>query len=437
MNRETEKGDEVSRSGSPLTQSDFFNFWSVRGVLSASETPGERIRAKNEERFVTMQEAGQREKSKGRVEPHLIKMFVCGDVMTGRGIDQVLPCPSDPVLYEPYIEDARQYMDIAERMSGPIPRRVDFSYIWGDATGELDRAAPDLRLINLETSVTESDDYWKGKGINYRMHPKNGPCLTAARIDFCSLANNHVLDWGYSGLKETLKTLRRMKLKSAGAGLNLEEAESPALLEAGEKGRVVVFAFASETSGVPRDWGASENRPGVNLLEDLSEKTVHHIREKVKRVKQRGDIVVASIHWGGNWGYGISEEQKEFAHSLIDYAGIDVIHGHSSHHAKGIEVYRGKPVLHGCGDFLNDYEGISGYEDFRDDLGLMYLLSMQPRSGELIELRMIPTQIKRFRINPASQRDLKWLRDRLDRECQKLGARVELSNHNAFSLKWN
>jgi poly-gamma-glutamate capsule biosynthesis protein CapA/YwtB (metallophosphatase superfamily) len=379
----------------------------------------------------------QEESANARKEPHLIKMFMCGDIMTGRGIDQVLPYPSDPVLYEPYIKDARQYVDIAEKMSGPIPRRVDFSYIWGDAAGELDRSAPDLRLINLETSVTESDEYWKSKGINYRMHPKNAPCLTAAKIDFCSLANNHVLDWGYTGLTETLKTLRRMKVKSAGAGVNLEEAERPVLLDAGEKGRVVVFAFASETSGVPRNWRASENRPGVNLLKDFSDKTVQHIREKVKGVKRRGDIVVASIHWGGNWGYRIPEEQKEFAHDLIDNAGIDVIHGHSSHHAKGIEVYRGKPVLYGCGDFLNDYEGISGYEDFRDDLGLMYLLGMEPTTGELIELDMIPTQIKRFRINRASQSDLMWLRDRLDRECQKLGTRLELSNHNHLSLKWN
>jgi poly-gamma-glutamate capsule biosynthesis protein CapA/YwtB (metallophosphatase superfamily) len=384
-----------------------------------------------------MQEAGQREASKGRVEPHLIKVFMCGDVMTGRGIDQVLPCPSAPVLHEPYIKDARQYVDIAERKSGSIPRRVDFSYIWGEAAGELDRAAPDLRLINLETSVTRSDEYWKGKGINYRMHPKNGPCLTAGRVDFCSLANNHVLDWGYSGLTETLKTLRRMKVRSAGAGLNLEEAAGPAILEVREKGRVAVFAFASETSGVPRNWGATENRAGVNLLKDFSEATVNHIRDKVTRVKQRSDIVVASIHWGGNWGYGISEEQKEFAHDLIDNAGIDVIHGHSSHHPKGIEVYRGKPVLHGCGDFLNDYEGIGGHEDFRGDLGLMYLISMQPTTGELMELRMIPTQIKRLRINRASQTDSMWLRDRLDGECQKLGTRIELVDQNAFSLKWN
>jgi len=153
----------------------------------------------------------------------VITMFMCGDVMTGRGIDQVLPHPSHPVLYEPYIKDATQYVELAERINGSIPRPADFPYIWGDALEELEREAPDLTLINLETSITKSDDYWRGKGINYRMHPENIPAITAARINFCSLANNHVLDWAYSGLAETLETLRSTNVKSAGAGGNIEE----------------------------------------------------------------------------------------------------------------------------------------------------------------------------------------------------------------------
>ena len=366
-----------------------------------------------------------------------ITMFMCGDVMTGRGVDQVLPHPSDPTLYEPYIRDARQYVEIAEKMNGPIPRPVDFSYIWGDAMKELERVAPDLRLINLETSITKSDDYWRGKGINYRMHPKNITAVTAAGIDFCSLANNHVLDWGYSGLAETLETLRKMNIKSAGAGQNFEEAASPALLEVSGKGRIVVFSFASVTSGVPGSWAASEQRPGVNLLSDFSDKTVRKIREKVKSVKQQGDVVVATIHWGSNWGYEVPQEQREFAHNLIDNAGVDVIHGHSSHHVKGIEVYKGKLVLYGCGDFLNDYEGIRGYEEFRDDLGLMYFVGIDIKTGGLIDLDMIPTQIKHFRVNRASGSDVLWLRERLNRECKMLGTRVELYKHNTFKLRWN
>jgi poly-gamma-glutamate synthesis protein (capsule biosynthesis protein) len=362
-------------------------------------------------------------------------MFLCGDVMIGRGIDQVLPHPGDPAIHESYVKSAVDYVKLAETVNGPIPRPVDFSYIWGNALDELEEARPDVRIINLETSVTDSDD-WMPKGINYRMHPDNIPCLTVAKIDCCVLANNHTLDWGYSGLTETLQTLRKVDIKSAGAGGNIKQAEAPAIVEVAGKGRVIVFSFGSVTSGIPRAWAAAEARPGVNLLADLSDRTAGYIAESVRQVKRPGDIVVASIHWGGNWGYRIPRDQSEFAHKLIDRAGVDVIHGHSSHHAKGIELYNGKPVLYGCGDFLNDYEGISGYEGFRNDLALMYLVSMTPASGDLVRLMMTPLRIKRFRLNRASREDARWLRDTLNREGRYLRTGVELNADNTLTLGW-
>jgi poly-gamma-glutamate synthesis protein (capsule biosynthesis protein) len=367
----------------------------------------------------------------------LITLFMSGDVMTGRGIDQVLPYPGDPRIHEPYMKSARGYVEIAEKASGPIQQPVNCSYIWGDALEELERVAPDVRIINLETSVTKSNEYWKGKSIHYRMHPENIPCIAAARIDYGSLANNHVLDWGHSGLTETLETFKKVNVKSAGAGRNLREAESPAVMVVEGKGRVVVFSYGSVTSGIPFSWAASEDSPGVNLLKDLSHKTVRHITEKVRAVKQWGDIVVASIHWGSNWGYDIPPDHTEFAHKLIDDAGIDVIHGHSSHHVKGIEVYKDKLIIYGSGDFLNDYEGIPGYEDFRDDLGLMYFVSVDPSTGKLDHLQMTPTQIKHFRVNRATGADALWLRDTLNREGEKLGTRVELSRDNRLILHWD
>ena len=359
---------------------------------------------------------------------------MCGDVMTGRGIDQVLPRPSDPRLYESYVKNATQYVALAQTVSGPFPKRVDFAYPWGDALEELDRVMPDLRIINLETAITKSDDFWQRKGINYRMHPENVPCLKAARIDCCSIANNHVLDWGYAGLAETLATLEQVNVKGAGAGRNITEAEAPAVMEVDKKGRVLVFGYALPSSGVPNDWAATNTRSGVNFLADLSQKTVLQIAAQVRKVKRERDIVVASIHWGDNWGYEIPDEQRNFSHQLIDEAGVDVIHGHSSHHPKGIEVYEDRPIVYGCGDFLNDYEGISGYERYRDDLVLMYLVTMQPRSGKLVRFEMVPFQIKRFRLNYVSSGDARWLRDTLDRECARFGGLVELSETDRLTL---
>jgi poly-gamma-glutamate synthesis protein (capsule biosynthesis protein) len=329
--------------------------------------------------------------------PVPITLFMCGDVMTGRGIDQVLPRPSDPRLYESYVKDATRYVELAQTINGPFPGRVDFSYPWGDALDKLDRVMPDVRIINLETAVTESDDYWKRKGINYRMHPENILCIKAAKIDCCVIANNHVLDWGYAGLEDTLGSLDHVDMKGAGAGRNISEAEAPAVMDVGNKGRVLLFAYASPTAGVPREWAATNSRSGVNFLTNLSRKMVRRIRAQVQTVKRQGDIVVASIHWGGNWGYDIPDEQRDFAHRLIDEAGVDVIHGHSSHHPKGVEIYDGKPIVYGCGDLLNDYEGISGREEYRADLVLMYLVTVQPSSGKLVRFEMVPFQITRIK----------------------------------------
>jgi len=365
-----------------------------------------------------------------------IKIFMCGDVMTGRGIDQVLPHPTDPRIYEPYLKSARGYVKLAEEENGPIRQPVSFAYIWGDALEELDRAAPHVRLINLETSVTNSNDYWKGKGINYRMHPQNIASLTAAGIDACSLANNHVLDWGYAGLSETLESLKTVNIQTAGAGQNIIEAGAAAVLPVAGNGRVLVFAFGLADSGIPLAWAAGQNRPGVNLLPDLSAKSVRHIQRKIQEVKRAGDIVAVSIHWGGNWGYDISREQTRFAHRLIDDGAVDIIHGHSSHHVKAVEVYRGRLILYGCGDFLNDYEGIGGYEEFRADLSLMYFATVNSANGKLVSLQMTPTQIRRFKVNRASGAAAIWLMNTLNREGASLGTRVKLDSNNHLILHW-
>ena len=363
-----------------------------------------------------------------------LRLFLCGDVMTGRGVDQVLPHPGDPRIHESYLRSAEMYVRLAEETNGPIPRPVDFSYVWGDALDEFAEARPDARIINLETSITASDDYWRGKGINYRMHPGNAPCLGAARIDCCVLANNHVLDYGYPGLLETLETLERAGLGKAGAGRTLAEGQAPAVIAVPGKGRVLVFAFGSESSGIPSGWAAADDRPGINLLEDLSDRAVDRIEDQVRAVKRPGDLVVASIHWGDNWGFAVPDAHVRFAHALIR-AGVDLVHGHSSHHVRPIEVFEDRLILYGCGDFLDDYEGISGYEEFRADLALMYLPAVEPGSGRLLDLCMTPMRTRRFKPNRASREDAEWLRDTINRESRRFGFEVELGKNHRLSWR--
>jgi poly-gamma-glutamate synthesis protein (capsule biosynthesis protein) len=355
--------------------------------------------------------------------------------MTGRGVDQVLACPGDPRLPEEPVGDARHYVALAERRNGPIPAPVGWDYVWGDALAELDRARPAARIVNLETSITTSDDHWVGKGIHYRMHPRNVACLTAARIDCCSLANNHVLDFGHAGLGETLEALRAAGVATAGSGRDLAEARAPAVLPCEGGRRLLVFAFASPTSGIPLEWAATPARGGVNLLGEPPEAAAALVGAWVDRVKRPGDLAIASVHWGGNWGYAIPPEQRRVAHALLD-AGIDLVHGHSSHHPKAFEIHRGKLVLYGCGDFLDDYEGISGYEAYRDDLVLLYLPTLEPDHGTVSDLRLVPLQIRRFRLIRPSPSDVRWLAEVMSRECEAFGIALRVEADGSLSACW-
>jgi poly-gamma-glutamate synthesis protein (capsule biosynthesis protein) len=364
----------------------------------------------------------------------LLTLFLCGDVMLGRGVDQVLPHPGDPKLREPYIRDARAYVELAETASGPIPRPVDFSWPWGDALPVLAEAAPDIRVVNLETSVTRSDEFAPGKEIHYRMNPANLPCLAAARPDVCALANNHVLDFGPSGLEETLDTMAAAGLGTAGAGRDAGEARGPVIVPVDAGRRVLVFSFGMPSSGIPRRLAATARRAGVDVVTELSDAAAAGVAGRVRQLRRPGDLVIVSVHWGANWGYEVSPAEVAFAHALVD-GGVDVVHGHSSHHPRPLEVYRGKLVLYGCGDFIDDYEGITGYEQYRDDLRPLYLLSVEPDTGRLADLRIIPLQARRMRLWHASHQDCGWLRSVLDEVSRGFGSRIDSGPDGTLALR--
>jgi poly-gamma-glutamate synthesis protein (capsule biosynthesis protein) len=354
----------------------------------------------------------------------VVVLCLTGDVMTGRGVDQILPAAGDPQLWEQNAASARDYVALAEAASGTIPEPVDWSWPWGDALRVLDERAPDLRIVNLETSITSSDDFQPAKAVLYRMHPGNVGCLSAARLDACTLANNHVLDFGVSGLEETLDVLTRAGLGPVGAGCDERQAWHPVVLTAGGQ-RVLVWSVGSASSGVPHGWAAGPECPGVAFLSEQSDADADAICERVRRVKQPGDIAIVSIHWGSNWGYHVPRAQVRFAHRLID-SGVDVVHGHSSHHPRPIEVYGDRLVLYGCGDLINDYEGIAGQEWFRGDLRLLYLARLGP-AGRLDELRMVPLQSRQMRLRLATGPDARWLGRVLRKASSGFGSRVDLA----------
>jgi poly-gamma-glutamate synthesis protein (capsule biosynthesis protein) len=299
----------------------------------------------------------------------------------------------------------------------------------------LESADPDVRVINLETAITTSDDAWPGKSIHYRMHPANAATLTAAGIDCCALANNHVLDWGYDGLADTMATLRKARIPFAGVGSEIQQAAAPAVCQTGDDRRVLVFAMGCASSGISPTWAALEGRPGVQFLPRLSHKASQVMAAKIQQRARPDDIVIVSIHWGGNWGYHIPDDQIALAHHLSDQAGVDVVHGHSSHHVKAMGVYKERLILYGCGDFINDYEGIAGHESYRPDLSVMYFPSLD-QSGRLKHLRLVPLVRAKMRLQHASVEDRHWLRDLLVRESVRFGVRFRLDAEGDLVAQW-
>ncbi|WP_433722207.1 CapA family protein [Nocardia sp. CA-129566] len=352
-----------------------------------------------------------------------VTVLLGGDVMLGRGVDQILPHPGDATLREPYVDDARTYVELAERANGPIPQPVDFGWPWGDALPILETLAPEIRLINLETTITADGEFADHKGVHYRMHPDNLPALTAIRPDVCALANNHILDFGCRGMKDTLDALATAGIRGVGAGADAETALRPTVLTVHNEHRAVVAAIAARSSGVPGYWAAHNDRPGVWLIDDSSaHRAADNVAAQVLAHKHTGDITVVSVHWGPNWGYRVGLSEIQFAHRLID-AGIDVVHGHSSHHPRPIEIYRDRLILYGCGDIVNDYEGIGGYESYRTELRLLYVASIHPGGGPAA-LRLLPFRVRRMRLEQAARVDAQWLCTTIEHISRRFRTRV-------------
>ena len=330
-----------------------------------------------------------------------LRLMLAGDVMTGRGIDQVLPHPGDPALREPVCRSARDYVRLAERRHGPLPAPLPFAHVWGDLPEDLAAARCDLRLVNLETAVTARGAP-EPKGINYRMHPDNMPVLAAGGIDGCGLSNNHVLDWGRDGLLDTLDALDRSGIARAGAGRSLAEAEAPAALPLPGGGRVLFLALARTDSGVPPAWAATEDRPGLCLLPREPEAAAALLHRILAPVRRAGDIVVASVHWGGNWGFDVPETQERLAEAMVARAGVDVVMGHSAHHPKRAALVDGRLVLFGCGDLINDYEGLGGHGEYLPDAAVAWLVDLDRREGRLLRLEALVYERRRFRLCRAA-----------------------------------
>lgn len=318
----------------------------------------------------------------------MLTLALMGDVMLGRGVDAAL-------------------------------KHMRPQDVWSDVLPQLLQA--DLRIANLECALTTHPQPWtrSWKMFHFRADPAAVRCLQAAHIDACSLANNHILDFEARGLRDTLRTLDAAGVRHAGAGLDLEEAAAPALLEVpgASPCRVALLAF---TDNQP-DFAAADRRPGTHYLEvSLEADTLSRVANAIDRARAQGaDWVVFSNHWGANFVERPSPKFRRFAQRVIEL-GADIYYGHSAHICQGIEIHRGKPILYDTGDFIDDY---AVDPVLRNDRSCLFKLMFD--QGRLRRIELIPVTLAVAHVALARGEDFAAISAGMEQRCAELGTALE------------
>ena len=301
------------------------------------------------------------------------------------------------------------------------------------------------------------------------MHPANAiGALQTANIDYVCLANNHTLDYGTDGLVETVWTVKKgAKVAFAGAGETTDESRRPAVLslprgarrKAAAEGeadedrddggyRIDVFSATDH----PKDWA---DVPTFHMI-DYSSTARQHLKSTLtanwpsapqhqsqpagSKPQPPPGLKIFSVHWGPNYAWQPAPEIRDLAHFVIDECGVDIVHGHSAHHVQGVEVYKSRLIVYGCGDFVDDY---ALNEEFRNDLGGVWRVVVCEKTAEqpaedgagerggrglkLERLEIFPTRCGGFRANLLDREDADhvWVKGTVSRLSRELGTRVE------------
>ena len=295
--------------------------------------------------------------------------------------------------------------------------KTKYNYIWGDLLPILHKT--DINIINLETTLTNSTDKVP-KVFNFKADLDKVKALQAARIDFANLANNHILDFNIKGMIETINVLDKANIKHAGAGINIEAAIKPALITKNNI-KIAIFGY---TDNEP-SWIATNNKPGTNYIKVGD---IQKIKNDISKIRNKVDIIIISIHWGPNMRQEPTQEFIDFAHAMID-AGVDIIHGHSSHIFQAIEIYKNKLILYDTGDFIDDY-AIDPI--LRNDQSLLYLTTIN-KTG-IKEINLIPIIISNMQVNKATGNNFHEIAQRIINLSAKFKTKIEIINNKTLKV---
>lgn len=275
----------------------------------------------------------------------------------------------------------------------------------------------DLTVINLECAITSSAQQWPGapKAFYFGAPPEAIHTLAGAGVDMASLANNHVLDFGVDGLRETVHALRHRGIHPVGAGEDIEEASTPVII--GCHG--ISFGMAAFCDH-QADFAAQQDNPGIAYL-DLDDEfsAVAKLRNALEPLRRAAvDWPILSLHWGPNMAHRPSIKFRRLAHAAISM-GWKILFGHSAHVFHGIEIYHGCPIIYAAGDLVDDY-----YVDdeFRNDHQLLFEIEVTRDALRRISLH--PVFIDDCQARPASGEQTEYIVKWMTSICHEMGTCV-------------
>ncbi|GIW61481.1 MAG: hypothetical protein KatS3mg089_0333 [Patescibacteria group bacterium] len=306
------------------------------------------------------------------------------------------------------------------RLVNEVLKKEPPEYPWGDTLPIFKNA--DLRICNLECVLSDiGEPFPREKVFHFRTDEKNIKTLLAADIGIVSLANNHVLDYGYSALLRMIKVLGEHAINYAGAGLDILEAKEPAICSVDSQN----VGFIAFTDNEP-EWAAEENKPGIFYVTiNEQDRRAQQLFEIIQKTRDDVDLLIASAHWGPNWGYRPPKEHISFAHHLID-VGADIVFGHSPHVFRGIEIYKNKVILYSTGDFIDDY-AVDEIE--RNDESFIFYF--ETNRNNITRLILYPTIINFFQARCAKERG-REIANKMQNLCFEFATKTMWHDANNF-----
>jgi len=259
----------------------------------------------------------------------------------------------------------------------PFLRKFGPAYPFAEVMPFLGKA--DVVVGNLESPISARGKAVENKKFTLRAGPIAAEALKQANIRVVTLANNHMMDFGPLALQDTLAVLNENGILAAGAGMDLDDARSPALLKI--KGKTLAFLSYSLT--FPLEFYASAGWPGTAPGYE------EFVKADIEKVRPAADLVIVSFHWGAELMPAAKDYQVELGHKAIDW-GADVVLGHHPHVLQEIEIYQGRMIAYSLGNF------VFGSESDRTNASMILLLTF--RGKGLVKVEAVPLDVNNYRV---------------------------------------